>query len=86
MNHPIQTTLLPLLQGVRQAPTTSKTSAAWRASCPLHSGSNKDLSIAIGNGGEPLLYCHCRHTPDQVLAELGTDPAPRPDNRNPLPA
>lgn len=71
MSHPIQTTLLPHLHGVRRAPTTSKTRAAWRASCPLHQKPNEDLSIAIGNGGEPLLFCHCRHKPDEVLAELG---------------
>ncbi|WP_154048407.1 hypothetical protein [Thiomonas intermedia] len=29
------------------------------------------MSIAIGKDGGPLLFCHCRHTPDEVLAELG---------------
>ena len=71
MNHPIQTTLLPHLNGVRRAPTTSKTRGAWRASCPLHHKKNEDLSIAVGNDGGPLLFCHCRHKPDEVLAELG---------------
>ena len=71
MNHPIQTMLLPCLAGVRKAPTTSKTRAAWRASCPLHDSPNHDLSIAVAADGAPLIFCHCRHEPDEVLAKLG---------------
>ena len=71
--HPVETVLLPALQGVRKAPARAGALAAWRASCPLHEAKNSDLSVAISSDGAPLLHCFCRHSPIDVFEYLGID-------------
>ena len=71
--HPIETLLLPRLEGVRQARKRGGVIAAWRASCPLHETKNSDLSVAISKDGAPLLHCFCRHFPVDVFEYLGID-------------
>lgn len=73
MTHPIETRLLPLLQGVRKAPARDGNRAAWRARCPLHDRPNEDLSVGISGDDAPLLHCFCRHDPGEVLDSFGID-------------
>jgi hypothetical protein len=73
MSHPIETLLLPRLEGVRKAGKRGGVIAAWRACCPLHNAKNDDLSIAITPDGLPLMHCFCRHAPVEVFDALGID-------------
>lgn len=85
MSHPIETLLLPRLEGVRKAGKRGGVIASWRASCPLHNAKNDDLSIAITPDGSPLMHCFCRHSVGEVFDALGidwTDLHPRSFNPN----
>jgi len=44
--------VLDLLESVR------KTGRGWAARCPAHDDKSPSLSIASGDGGRVLLYCH----------------------------
>lgn len=70
---PIETLLLPRLEGVRKAGKRGGVIASWRASCPLHNTKNDDLSIAITDDGSPLMHCFCRHSVFNVFDALGID-------------
>ena len=52
INNYIESEVLPKLRKVRA------TSDGWGACCPAHEDENPSLSIAAGDGGKILLYCH----------------------------
>jgi putative DNA primase/helicase len=46
-------------------------SNGWASLCPAHADRVRSLSIAEGDGGRVLLYCHAGCSFEQVVAALG---------------
>jgi hypothetical protein len=68
--------MLDGLQGVRRSGT------GWMARCPAHLDRVASLSVAAGDDGRALVYCHAGCNTDAILAAAGLAPAdlfePRP--------
>jgi hypothetical protein len=57
--------LLSRLQGVK------KTKDGWIARCPAHDDRKPSLSIAQGENGFPVIWCHARCESSAVIAAIG---------------
>ena len=62
--------LLPHLKGVR------KSGDQYVARCPAHDDRRPSLSIAQGDDGHLLLYCHAGCTFEQIISALRLPPSP----------
>ena len=76
MSHPIETLVLPRLEGVRKAPARAgETIAAWRSHCPACCSHGHPLNIAISArpGEAGLINCKggCAGSPLPALEALG---------------
>jgi putative DNA primase/helicase len=49
----------------------TETSTGWTARCPAHSDHVNSLSVAEGNDGRVLFFCHAGCHFDDVLVALG---------------
>ena len=61
--------VLPRLDGVR------RTRRGWSARCPAHCDRSPSLSVAVGDNGRALLYCHAGCQYDEIITALGVDSA-----------
>lgn len=48
-----------------------KSSRGWVARCPAHDDRRPSLSVAVGDDGRVLVYCHAGCTPEAMVAALG---------------
>lgn len=76
VSHPIETLLLPRLEGLRKAPARAgETIQAWRSHCPACNSHGHPLSIAISArpGAAGLINCKggCAGSPLPALEALG---------------
>jgi hypothetical protein len=47
-----------------------KTANGWSACCPAHDDNSPSLSIAIGEGGTVLIYCHAKCAYEDIIEAL----------------
>jgi hypothetical protein len=64
---PLETLLSKLLQVKRSGP-------GWSARCPAHEDKRSSLSIAVGDGGHVLAYCHAGCSFAKICEVLGLTP------------
>jgi hypothetical protein len=57
--------ILQLLKNV------AENSAGWTAKCPAHGDTVNSLSVAEGNDGRALIFCHAGCGFDEIVAALG---------------
>lgn len=65
IDNPRLAALLGRLSGVRPS------GAGWAARCPAHEDRRSSLSIALGDGGRVLLYCHVGCSAEAVVEAVG---------------
>ncbi|MCP4708058.1 MAG: DUF927 domain-containing protein, partial [Planctomycetes bacterium] len=68
MNHKPMYKVLDKLEGVKPAGQNK-----WQAKCPAHDDRSPSLSIAIGDDGRILLYCHAGCNNEEICTALSIE-------------